>query len=65
MEYLPCFLTDEQIEKYRKDPASFVRNVFGIELFPYQEELLKSIIKENENDKKEIHQVADGRWYRA
>lgn len=65
MEYLPCFLTDEQIEMYRKNPASFVRSVFGIELYPYQEELLKSIIKENENDKKEIYQVADGRWYRT
>lgn len=28
MKTLPCFPTDEDIEKYRKDPASFVKDVF-------------------------------------
>lgn len=54
MKTLPCFATDEDIEKYRKDPISFVKDVFGIELLPYQEELIKNIIKENQNDEKEI-----------
>lgn len=54
MKTLPCFATDEGIEKYRKDPASFVKDAFGIELLPCQEELLKNMIKENQNDEKKI-----------
>lgn len=54
MKTLPCFATDEDIEKYRKDPASFFKDVFGIELLPYQEELIKNMIEENQNDEKEI-----------
>ena len=54
MKTLPCFATDEDIEKYRKDPVSFFKDVFGIELLPYQEELINDMIKENQNDEKEI-----------
>lgn len=36
MKTLPCFTTAEDIEKYRKDPASFVKDAFGIELLPCQ-----------------------------
>lgn len=65
MECLPCSLTDKQIEKYRKDPASFIQDIFGIELFPYQKELIKNITKENQNDEKEIYQITYGRRYRT
>lgn len=65
MEVLPCFPTDEDVEKYRENPASFIKDVFGIELYPYQVELLKNIIKENQDDKEEIYQVAYGRRYRT
>lgn len=65
MKTLPCFPTDEDIEKYRKDPASFVKDVFGIELLPCQEELIKNIMKESQNDEKEIYQIAYGRLYRT
>ena len=54
MKTLPCFATDKDIEKYRKDPSSFLKDVFGIELLPDQEELINDIIKENQNDEKEI-----------
>lgn len=54
MKTLPCFATDEDIEKYRKNPTSFFKDVFGIELLPYQEELINCMIKENQNDEKEI-----------
>lgn len=54
MKTLPCFATDEDIEKYRKDHASFFKDVFGIELLPCQEEILKNMINENQNDEKEI-----------
>ena len=54
MKTLPCFATDEDIEKYRKDPVSFFNDVFGIEILPYQEELINNMIKENQNDEKEI-----------
>ena len=52
MKTLPCFSTYEDIEKYLKDPTSFLKDVFGIELFPYQQELIKNMIKENQNDEK-------------
>ena len=48
MKTLPCFATEEDIERYRKDPVSFFKDVFGIEL------LLNNMIKENQNDEKEI-----------
>ena len=54
MKTLPCFKTDEDIEKYRKDPVSFFKDVLGIELLPCQEKLIKNMIKENQNDEKEI-----------
>ena len=54
MKIFPCFATDEDIEKYRKDHVSFFKDVFGIELLPFQEELIKNMIKENKNDEKEI-----------
>ena len=54
MKTLPCFATDEDIEKYRKDPTSFIKYVFGIELLPYQQELINNMIKDNQNDEKEI-----------
>ena len=54
MKTLPCFATYEDIEKYRKDPVSFFKDVFDIELLPYQEELINCMIKENQNDEKEI-----------
>ena len=54
MKTLPCFATDKDIEKYRKDHASFLKDVFGIELLPYQEELINDMIKENQNEEKEI-----------
>ena len=37
-----------------KDHVSFLKDVFGIELLPYQEELINNMIKENQNDEKEI-----------
>lgn len=54
MKTLPCFETYEDIEKYRKDPVSFLKDVFGIELLHCQEELINCMIKENQNDEKEI-----------
>ena len=54
MKTLPCFATDEDIETYRKDPISFFKDVFGIERLPYQDELINCMIKENQNDEKEI-----------
>ena len=54
MKNLPCFATDEYIEKYRKDPTYLIKDVFGIELIPYQEELINNMIKDNQNDEKEI-----------
>ena len=54
MKTLPCFATYEYIEKYRKDPVSFFKDVFDIELLPYQEELINDMIKENQNEEKEI-----------
>lgn len=54
MKTLPCFATDEDIKKYRKDPTSFFKDVFGIELLPCQEELINNMIKENQSDEKEI-----------
>ena len=54
MKTFPCFATDEDIEKYRKDHVSFFKDVLGIELLPYQEELINGMIKENQNDEKEI-----------
>lgn len=50
MKTLPCFATDEDIEKYLKNPSSFFKDVFCIELLPYQEELINDMIKENQND---------------
>ena len=37
-----------------KDPVSFFKDVFYIELLPYQEELINDMIKENQNEEKEI-----------
>lgn len=64
MEVLPCerdtiwwFLDScnkKELEEYRKDPSKFLEDFFGIELFPYQKELIKNMIKENQNDEKEI-----------
>ena len=54
MKTSPCLATDEDIEKYCKDPVSFLKDVFDIELLPYQEELINNMIKENQNDEKEI-----------
>lgn len=65
MQSLPCFPTDEDIEKYRKNPTFFIKDVFGIELLPYQEELINNMIKENQDDEKEIYQIANGRRYRT
>lgn len=63
-EALPCerdtiwwfldFSNEEKLEKYRKDPSKFLEDFFGVELFPYQKELIKNIIKENQNDEKEV-----------
>ena len=54
MKTLPCFATYEDIEKYRKNHTSFFKDVFGIELLPYKEELINCMIKDNQNDEKEI-----------
>ena len=64
MEVLPCerdailwfldFCNENELEEYRKDPSKFLEDFFGIELFPYQKELIKDITKENQNDEKEI-----------
>ena len=64
MEVSPCkrdtiwwFLDScnkKELGEYRKDPSKFIEDFFGIELFPYQKELIKNMIKENQNDEKEI-----------
>ena len=54
MKTFPCFATDEDIEKYRKENKYLFNDVLGIELLPYQEELINGMIKENQNDEKEI-----------
>ena len=53
MEVLPCerdtldSCNKKELEEYRKDPSKFIEDFFGIELFPYQKELIKNMIKEN------------------
>lgn len=64
MEVLPCeiyaiwwffdFCNEKELEEYRKCQSKFLKDFFGIELFPYQKELIKNIMKENQNDEKEI-----------
>ena len=64
MEVLPCerdtiwwffdFCNEKELEEYRKDPSKLLEDFFGIELFPYQKELINNIMKENQNDEKEI-----------
>lgn len=48
------FCNEKELEEYRKCPSKFLKDFFGIELFPYQKELIKNIMKENQNDEKEI-----------
>ena len=65
MEVLPCekdtisgyldYFNGKELEEYRKDPSKFLEDFFGIELFPYQKELIKYMTKENQNDEKEIY----------
>lgn len=59
------FCGKDKIEEYRKRPDKFLEDIFDMELLPCQKAFIKSIMKEIQNDKKEIYQIAYGRRYRA
>lgn len=46
-EYSPLenFLNASMINYYRKHPAEFMEEIFGIKLGPYQKEILKELCK--------------------
>lgn len=46
-EYSPLenFLNAPMIDYYRKHPAEFMEEIFGIKLEPYQREMLKELYK--------------------
>lgn len=53
-EYSPLenFLNAPMIDYYKKHPAEFMEEILGVELYPYQKEMLKELCK---NDNKAIY----------